>query len=419
MAAGKVFVCYRREDSAGHAGRLYDRLNQRFPGRVFMDVAGIGVGTRWAEVIEQTLGACEVAVILIGRRWLERDPSGNRRIDDPEDSLRAELTTALRLRLKIVPLLVAGAAVPERHDLPPDVATIVDWQALRVDDDDFDHDSLRLIKALESQLKDHGGDPHLDSADARQSEVSRLMASAESCIARSDWVTAAQILQSVLSLDRQNAEAAARFRFVQQQSTQTYRTAPSPPAPAKRSAGRWAVWGIAGILGGFAAVIAVIVIVLVVLANREQGGAMPDTGLQSFAGNTNPGPSPDPKRGVSPDPKSSAAAQAPAAPSLAGDYVLTSFTLQGQAVPLSGALRLIPISDGRFQFESQVTNHALGATFQYRGFFEGQGDTWTTTTVQTNDPTVASGPVPTQVRFDGSTLMMQSSYGQFAVWRKL
>jgi hypothetical protein len=46
VAGGRIFVCYRRDDSAGHAGRLYDRLNERFPGRVFMDVTGIGVGTR-------------------------------------------------------------------------------------------------------------------------------------------------------------------------------------------------------------------------------------------------------------------------------------------------------------------------------------------------------------------------------------
>ena len=34
MADGKIFICYRREDSGGHAGRIYDRLNARFPGRV-------------------------------------------------------------------------------------------------------------------------------------------------------------------------------------------------------------------------------------------------------------------------------------------------------------------------------------------------------------------------------------------------
>jgi hypothetical protein len=415
MAAGKIFLCYRREDSGGYAGRVYDRLNQRFPGRVFMDVTGIDVGTRWAEVIEQTLMSCEVSVILIGRRWLERDSSDSRRIDDPEDSLRAEINTALRLKLKIVPLLVGGAAIPERHELPPDVAPIIDWQARRVDDDDFDHDSSRLIKALEILLKDQGTGPQLDSADAKESEVRRLLASAESCIARSDWVTAAQILQSVLSLDRQNAEAAARLRFVQQQSTRTYRTIPGPAPPPKRSAGRWAALGIAGIVGGILAFMAVILIVLVVLANRQPDGAMPNADPQSLAGNASPGAAPsDPKSALSPSPEP----QPSAAPSLAGDYVLTSFTYQGQPVPLSGAMRLVPVSEGRYQFATLITNHVINSTFQYRGFFEGQGANWTTTTLQTNDPTVVPGPVPTQVRFDGSTLMVQNTYGQFAVWQR-
>ena len=151
MSAGRIFVCYRREDSAGHAGRLYDRLNQRFAGRVFMDVASIGVGTRWAKVIEDTLRSCEVAIILIGKHWLEAGQAGVRRIDQPEDPTRAEITTALRLNLRIVPLLISGASVPERKDLPPDVAAIAEWQALRIDDDDFDHNVTRLIRALESQ----------------------------------------------------------------------------------------------------------------------------------------------------------------------------------------------------------------------------------------------------------------------------
>ena len=182
MPAGKIFVCYRREDSAGHAGRLYDRLNQRFAGRVFMDVASIGVGTRWAEVIEETLGSCTVAIILIGKRWLEPGQGGVRRIDQPEDPTRAEIATALRLNLKIVPLLVSGAAVPERGELPADVAAIAEWQALRVDDDDFDHDATRLIRALEHQLGDHEAQRHPAAASLTPEEVPRIVADAESAI---------------------------------------------------------------------------------------------------------------------------------------------------------------------------------------------------------------------------------------------
>jgi len=389
MAAGKIFVCYRREDSAGHAGRVYDRLNQRFPGRVFMDVTGIGVGTRWAEVIEETLRSCEVAVILIGRRWLERDPAGARRIDDPEDSLRAEIVTALRLGLKIVPLLVAGAAVPERQDLPADVAPVVGWQALRLDDDDFDHDADRLVKQLEQRLQDEGADPHLDSAAAKQAEVRRLMDHAEAWIVRGNWVTAAQTLLAAQSLDKTNAAVAARLRFVQEQSAQTYQ--PSPPVLPKAPAGRWTPLGIVAGIG--AAVAAVIAVALIALASGNH---------------PNPYPNSDPQQ-----PQVMHSLQ-----ELAGDYELASFMRQGMAIPLDGVMRLTPANDGRFDFEMHVTNRLSGARFLYRGFSVGQGFNWTTTTLQTNDPQAVTGPIPTQMSFDGSRLTAQNSYGQRWVWQK-
>ena len=40
----RIFICYRREDSSGHAGRLYDRLGARFGDEVFMDIDAIGPG---------------------------------------------------------------------------------------------------------------------------------------------------------------------------------------------------------------------------------------------------------------------------------------------------------------------------------------------------------------------------------------
>ncbi len=41
----KIFISYRRDDSSGHAGRLYDRLSDHFgPDQVFMDLDTIKPG---------------------------------------------------------------------------------------------------------------------------------------------------------------------------------------------------------------------------------------------------------------------------------------------------------------------------------------------------------------------------------------
>lgn len=42
---GGIFISYRRQESAGYAGRLYDRLTSLFgEGQVFMDVDTIELG---------------------------------------------------------------------------------------------------------------------------------------------------------------------------------------------------------------------------------------------------------------------------------------------------------------------------------------------------------------------------------------
>ena len=403
VTPGKIFMCYRREDSAGHAGRIYDRLNERFPGRVFMDVAGIGVGTRWAEVIEQTLASCDAALILIGRRWLEPGLAGTRRLEDPADPLRAEITTALRLKLKIVPVLVAGAAVPQEDELPSDVAPILDWQALRIDDDDFDHDSSRLIEALERQIRDEGQgtDLHLEPAARKQAEIRRLMANAESCITRGDWITAAQTLQSVLSLDKTHTEAAVRLQFVQQQSAQAYR----PEAPPKGSPGPWKAFGALGILGGIAVAVVAAIGVLAMLASRHE----PDEG---------PSPDPPPATGYTNGDDAPEDAPEPA-PAMAGDYRLTTYTYQGVPVQTSGGMHLEAVGEGRFRFTVELTHLTTGLNLRYQGPLERQGAGWAMTIQQTNDPNAfVGGPIATQIHFDGTTLTLQNSFGQFLVWQK-
>ena len=146
----RVFVCYRREDSAASAGRVFDRLIARFGrGNVFMDVDTIRPGQDFAARIEGFVAGCDSLVAIVGRDWLRSDGAGTRRIDDPEDYVRLEIHAALTRDTQVIPVLVAGAPMPTAEELPPEIAAFSGRQAIEVSESRFDFDSGRLIEAIE------------------------------------------------------------------------------------------------------------------------------------------------------------------------------------------------------------------------------------------------------------------------------
>jgi hypothetical protein len=150
-----IFISYRRGDSAGHTGRLFDRLSHRFPERVFMDVDTIQPGIDFVESIEQAVGCCEVVVVMIGREWLSlTDAAGRRRLDDPGDFVRLEIATALARDICVIPVLVEGAAMPRPEDLPPDLARLTRRNAIELSDARWTFDVNRLIVAIEKVLQE-------------------------------------------------------------------------------------------------------------------------------------------------------------------------------------------------------------------------------------------------------------------------
>ena len=109
-----IFISYRRDDSAGYAGRLYDRLAAQFGAdRVFMDVAGIELGTDFVTAIEQAVGSCKVLIVVIGDEWLSTtDAAGRQRLDDPHDFVRLETGVALeRMRYAAQRLLESNEPI--------------------------------------------------------------------------------------------------------------------------------------------------------------------------------------------------------------------------------------------------------------------------------------------------------------------
>ena len=151
----KVFISYRREDSAAYAGRLYDRLAAHFgAGQVFMDIDQIEPGEDFVEVIKEKVGLCSAAIVLIGKSWLSAaDAQGNRRLDDPEDFVRQEITTALGRKIRVFPVLVGGSVMPKIAQLPEALGALSRRNAIEITDLRFHHDVDRLIEALAKVLE--------------------------------------------------------------------------------------------------------------------------------------------------------------------------------------------------------------------------------------------------------------------------
>jgi WD40 repeat protein len=151
----RIFLAYRREDSAALTGRLFDRLQARYgKGSVSMDVDIIPFGADFRSFIVELLDTINVMLVVVGPRWLGTDASGRRRIDNPNDMLRIETEFALQRGIPTVPVLVAGAAMPRPDELPAGLRPFTERQAAVVDTGrDFHADVDRLMRNIDDLLE--------------------------------------------------------------------------------------------------------------------------------------------------------------------------------------------------------------------------------------------------------------------------
>ena len=151
----RIFINYRRDDCPAHAGRLADTLEARFGKEsVFMDVDTIDLGVDFVERIEQAIGDCDIVLALIGDEWLTvTDHKGQRRLDDPNDFVRLEISTALaREHVRVIPVLVEGAQIPTAEDLPDALTPLARRNGIELTDSRWRSDTSVLIGAIERTL---------------------------------------------------------------------------------------------------------------------------------------------------------------------------------------------------------------------------------------------------------------------------
>lgn len=185
-----IFVRYRRDDSAGHAGRLSDKLSEHFgKDQIFMDIDNIQPGEDFVQVIENAVGSCEILIAVIGRNWLSGTGRNTGPLDNPNDFVRLEIATALNRDIRVIPVLVQRATMPKPQDLPDDLSKLSRRNAMELSDLRWRYDVDQLVAALERILAQR-------KAAARLAEVERQAEAEER--------------------DKKNAEQGSRLRTEEQ-----------------------------------------------------------------------------------------------------------------------------------------------------------------------------------------------------------
>lgn len=154
--AQKVFICYRREETAAYAGRLYDAMVSQFgEENVFMDV-DMAPGVDFEQRITEVVSGCVALLIVMGPHWADTtEGEGGRRIDNPGDFVRLEVETGLhRPDVTPIPVLVNGARMPRREDLPVEIRDIARRNAIELSNGRWSYDVGRLMEALKELLPD-------------------------------------------------------------------------------------------------------------------------------------------------------------------------------------------------------------------------------------------------------------------------
>jgi hypothetical protein len=157
LSNAPIFISYRRKDTAAYARGVYERLAQRFgPERVFLDVS-ILPGLDFVEVIQEAVRSSGAVVVVIGPDWLSKREESLP--ESSEDYVVFEVATALEHRRLVIPVLVEGASMPTREELPDPMKPLATIEALEISDERWDYDLNRLCDRLEEVLPRDGAAP--------------------------------------------------------------------------------------------------------------------------------------------------------------------------------------------------------------------------------------------------------------------
>jgi len=133
-----------------------------------MDIETIEPGLDFTQVVDMAVGASAVVVAVIGRSWLTiTGEHGQRRLDNPDDYVRHELSAALARDIRVIPVLVQGARMPDAKELPDPLKPIARRNAIELSDLRWKFDVGELIKALKNAIAQVRRESKLSASERR------------------------------------------------------------------------------------------------------------------------------------------------------------------------------------------------------------------------------------------------------------
>lgn len=157
----KIFISYRRaeDDKTYLVGSIHEKLAEIFgKDNVFRDKNNISGGTDWRARLDHEVNTCKVMLAIIGPDWAslpDPNPSLKNRLFNEQDVTRWEVETGLRRRkdenIAFIPVLVTGARLPKKEDIPSTLHELHEIQAITLQNFPyFDTDMGKLIGDIRS-----------------------------------------------------------------------------------------------------------------------------------------------------------------------------------------------------------------------------------------------------------------------------
>jgi formylglycine-generating enzyme required for sulfatase activity len=176
----KIFISYRRADSQAVTDRLHEHMLVHFDEHsVFQDVDNIPFGVDFPEYLSDEVNKCDVVLVVIGTEWAR---IMRERAHQPDDFVRIEVESALKLGKLVIPVLVNGATMPNPDSLPDTLRDLCRKHAAFVrSNPDFRRDCLRLadgIKQWSERLSppSHQAPPPVKKSPAKPTSVNLMPA---------------------------------------------------------------------------------------------------------------------------------------------------------------------------------------------------------------------------------------------------